>query len=324
MDSVNSPLVSVVIPTFNRRSLIAETISSVLNQTYTRLELIIVDDGSTDGTHEFVLDSFGTDPRLRYITQSNGERAVARNRGIKESRGELIGFLDSDDIWLPQKLELQVASLGRDQTADCCYCLFDVLTTNSQSEVETPLPPENDIFEPLLRECFVGSMTPLIRRHCFETVGGFCEDRRLLCFEDWEMWTRLASQFRWILVPEVLGRHRLHAGNTQHAPDVFVDELRIQLMADYSLSTMQRTAVSAYSAGRRWHWASRLYCHEPVTTIRILLRLGKGCPRSACRKNFWGLMVRAGLHACSPRRTCYSFGFPRLSAECSDQKKVDP
>lgn len=320
MNLPREPLVSVVVPTYNRRDFIGETLASVMAQTYANFELIVIDDGSTDGTREFVLDAFGHDPRLRYISQPNSERAVARNRGIRESRGEFVAFLDSDDLWLPSKLERQVSAMWIDGAPECCFSLFDVLTSDAPNFEPVSLPPQGDIFEPLLNHCFIGSMTPLIQRRCFDVVGGFCEDRRLLCFEDWEMWTRLASAFRWTLVPEILGRYRLHPGNTQHAADLAIDELRMRLMQSYRLSPRHKTSLQNYMTARRWHWATRLYRDEPRVVVRLLMRLAVQNPRRLLFKNFWGLLVRdfscllgaiAGKKAASEDLRGYQFSPPK-------------
>ena len=106
---MTSPLVSVVIPTFNRAATIVRAVESVLQQTYRPLELIVVDDGSTDGTSE-VLQAYGK--AVVYVRQDNAGPAAARNRGIRESQGDMVAFLDSDDVWLAAKLERQVALAG--------------------------------------------------------------------------------------------------------------------------------------------------------------------------------------------------------------------
>jgi glycosyltransferase involved in cell wall biosynthesis len=109
---MKQPLVSVVIPTYNRAYCLARTIDSVLGQTYPRFEILVVDDGSTDDTPALVRSRFGGEPRIKYIYQPNGGVAAARNRGIAEAQGDCLALLDSDDIWRPWKLELQVACLS--------------------------------------------------------------------------------------------------------------------------------------------------------------------------------------------------------------------
>ena len=116
--STSQPLVSVIIPTFDRATWVREAIASVLAQTYTHLELIVVDDGSHDATPE-VVQEFGQ--ALTYIQQAHAGVSAARNRGVTASRGALVAFLDSDDLWLPRKIAAQVALLQQQPQAQVCY-----------------------------------------------------------------------------------------------------------------------------------------------------------------------------------------------------------
>ncbi|MHC4818252.1 MAG: glycosyltransferase family 2 protein [Planctomycetota bacterium] len=116
------PRVTVILPTFNRRELVTEAIESVRRQTYGDFELVVVDDGSTDGTAETIRERFGDEARLRLVRQENRGVSDARNRGIELSRGELIGFLDSDDLYLPRNLEAQVAALDARPDAHMVTC----------------------------------------------------------------------------------------------------------------------------------------------------------------------------------------------------------
>ncbi len=113
---MNAPLVSVVVPTFNRAHLIGRTIGSVLAQSYPALEVIVVDDGSTDDTRETIARDYGDDARVRYVYKQNGGPASARNTGFAQSRGEYVALLDSDDTWYPWKLELQIGCMQRDRS----------------------------------------------------------------------------------------------------------------------------------------------------------------------------------------------------------------
>src|SRR5512132_3570680 len=108
---MDSPLVSVVVPTYNRAHLIGRTIESVLRQSYVALELVIVDDGSTDDTRERITEKYRRDPRVRYCHKPNGGPASARNVGFREARGEYVALLDSDDTWHPWKLSLQIGCM---------------------------------------------------------------------------------------------------------------------------------------------------------------------------------------------------------------------
>ena len=160
---------------------------------------------------------------------------------------------------------------------------------------QAEMPPEGEIFDALLNVCFIGSMTPLIARSCFDRVGGFNEGRRLSCFCDWEMWTRLATAFRWILVPEFLGFHCLHGANSQRALDLGDDELRIRLMERYELSSHQRRLLNRYRTGRRWHWAAALYKDRPFIALKVLMRIAIQAPQRLVHRQFWGLVIRSGL-----------------------------
>lgn len=214
-----APLVSAVIPTYNRKEFIPATVESVLAQTYRHIECIVVDDGSTDGTGAMLQTRFGNDSRFRYIHQQNQERSVARNTGIRQARGELIAFLDSDDVWLPMKIEKQVQYFVENPQAGFVYCWctnWDGVTPATLGYL--PEPPDStsrNRFRELCRGNFINSPVPVVRRQCFETAGLFSERQAILCFEDWEMWTRLSYHTEFGLVPEVLAWHRVHPGNTE-------------------------------------------------------------------------------------------------------------
>jgi GT2 family glycosyltransferase len=106
--STSGPLLSIVVPTYNRDYCLARTLDSALNQTYANVEVIVVDDGSKDKTDQLIADKYGNEPRLRYIKQKNGGVSSARNNGLRNTRGEFIALLDSDDVWHPWKAELQI------------------------------------------------------------------------------------------------------------------------------------------------------------------------------------------------------------------------
>ena len=204
------PLVSVVIPTWNRRQLVQEAIASVVAQTYGNFELIVVDDGSTDGTIEELRKL--TDPRLRLIAcPHSGVTAVSRNRGIETARGEFVAFLDSDDLWLPRKLEAQVRALTQ-SGAGWCYGNYSLVDEDCR---EIPLrsgrfrPLSGNIIERLLRgETAVHVDCLLVRSELLETVGPF--DPALRKREDLDFDFRLAMAGEAIALDEILARVRDH------------------------------------------------------------------------------------------------------------------
>ena len=200
------PHVSVVIPAYNAEGFIVETVNSVLNQTYQDLEIIVVDDGSKDGTVA-ALEQFGN--RVRVHQQPNGGVAKARNTGVGLARGTYIAFLDADDLWLPQKLERQLTS-----TAPMSYTdRFNVGERGHLPELHSEIKPMRggDLFVPLMREQnFITSTSVMLRRALFEKMGGFYTG--LNGTEDWDLWIRIAEGHEIGFVAEPLVRYRFHAG----------------------------------------------------------------------------------------------------------------
>ncbi len=182
------PTVSVIIPTYNRRNLVREAIASVLAQSFSDFELIVVDDGSNDGTAEAVHEF----PGVRYVYQPNRGVSAARNLAVSLSQGELIAFLDSDDLWQPRKLEQQVAFFV--EHAEAQICQTEELWLRNGVRVN----PHNkhrktggDIFARSLELCLVSPSTVMLRRELFERTGGF--DEALPACEDYDLWLRIAA-----------------------------------------------------------------------------------------------------------------------------------
>ena len=204
--------VSIIMPTYNYGCYMAEAIRSVLAQTFKDFELIVVDDGSTDNTKD-VVDSFA-DPRVKYIYQKNRDVSAARNTGILASSGEYIAFLDSDDSWLPQKLELQVKAMDSASKAGIVYSdafYFDSTTgavTGTFFQMLKNPPPQGSVLEVHIEEFFAHPSTWLIRRNVFERVGVF--DETLRSCEDDDMLFRMASCFEFKVVPIPLTMVRTH------------------------------------------------------------------------------------------------------------------
>lgn len=186
-----NPLVSVIIPTYNRGWIIKEAVDSVLAQDYRDFELIVVDDGSTDNTPE-VLDAYrGT---IKVFRQENKGVSAARNRGIAEASGRFIAFLDSDDLWLPQKLSRQVEFFNT--TPDALICQTEEVWIRSGVRVNPKKrhqKPSGMIFEPSLALCLVSPSAVMIRRSLLEIVGNF--DETLPACEDYDLWLRISCRF---------------------------------------------------------------------------------------------------------------------------------
>lgn len=211
MTELRSPNVSIVMAAYNAQSFIAEAIQSLLEQSYKNFEILIVDDGSTDNTRA-VITPFLLDARVKYIYQTNHGQTVAKNRGIKESSGEIIAFCDADDYWHELKLEKQLAVLMADAGVGVVYSDIQAI-----SEDGTPLKsgqilsgPEGDILTKLLFDNFIPFGSAIIRKACILEHGSFNENYRMGI--DWDLWLRIATSWKFGFVPEKLYFYREWSG----------------------------------------------------------------------------------------------------------------
>ncbi len=197
--------ISVVIPTFNRGAAIAATLDSVLNQTLAPLEIIVVDDGSTDGTADFIAAHYGD--KVRLIRQPNGGVARARNRGLRESRGEWIAFCDHDDRFHPQKLE-RLSAFAREKIGVIVPRWREV----GSEVIESPSITPRNAFSWLFgwHNPLISMSVPLVEREVMWRIGGF--DPRCAPADDWDLWLRLARVCKFIFVDEILVDYSLHEG----------------------------------------------------------------------------------------------------------------
>ena len=186
--------VSVVIPAHNKAELTVRTVESVLSQTYPSIEVIVVDDGSTDNTGER-LSSFGN--KIRYVYKENGGACSARNLGISLAIGEYIGLLDCDDIYCPEKIERSVAYLERDPEVGFVHTGVDFI--DKKDNISPAYFPHKDrrmgwMAKRLLLNNLISNSTVVVRKSCFEKVGFF--DETIFIPADWDMWMRLAEQHK--------------------------------------------------------------------------------------------------------------------------------
>lgn len=201
-------LVSVIIPTYNRADTICRAIDSVIKQTHPHTEIIVVDDGSTDDTPA-VLSRYRD--RIRVVVQKNCGPSIARNRGIALATGEIVAFLDSDDYWLPTKLERQLDLMDKDQSVVCCLCNCTVLykdgSTTSTFQIAKSVPDCTSGLwvnpaAVLLTRFLLFSQAVAIRRGILERVGYF--DETLRFGEDYELPLRLALEGPWAIIRDEL------------------------------------------------------------------------------------------------------------------------
>lgn len=204
------PEVSVIIPTYNSAGYVTQAIESVLRQTFRDFEILVIDDGSTDETEE-VMRRY--DPVVRYIRQSNGGVAVARNRGIQEARGQYVAFLDADDTWFEDKLGQQIAALRITTHYRVCYSAFTLADSELKPLATVQSKRVGSTLEDLLlRGNIVGSIcTVMCQRSLFEVTGGF--DDRLSQCADWDMWVRLAAHTEFLYLHEPTVTYRQHGSN---------------------------------------------------------------------------------------------------------------
>ena len=216
-----------MIPSFNCARFIREAVDSALAQTAPPLEIIVIDDGSTDNTPE-VMAVYASDPRVRPIRQKNAGQSTARNNGIRAAQGEFIAFLDADDRWKPDKLEKQLGKFSDDS--------IGVVFSGSQVFDEHGVRSENradesscaDMLQSLITSTTFIPSSVVVRKRCFDTCGLF--DESLKKVEDREMWIRLAKQYRFSCTPDCLVDYRLHAGalnmQTDGMEEAFHETLR--------------------------------------------------------------------------------------------------
>ena len=203
------PDISVVIPAYNSQSYIEETIRSVLAQEDVDLEIIVVDDGSRDRTREVVKN---LNPSIRLIEKENGGPASARNLGIKSSKGDIIAFLDADDIWEPGKCRRQLDEM----IAHPEIGLLHSKAVNFRTTHKTLAPGEQGackkgyVFAELLKSNFIRTSTVAVRKECFLNCGEFNESEELIAVEDYDMWLRIACQYAIGFIDVPLVHYRVH------------------------------------------------------------------------------------------------------------------
>ncbi|MGA9993775.1 MAG: glycosyltransferase family A protein [Pyrinomonadaceae bacterium] len=214
------PLVSIIMPAYNAEKYVAAPLRSVLDQTYSRWELVVVDDGSTDKTALIVRGFADSDSRIRYIFQPNGRMARARNNGISNARGELIAFLDSDDLWLRDKLERQIEKLA-ETNADVIFSDGFVFTDEDVFDESVTFKTlrgsfsGEEMYRLLLYDNRVPLLSALVRKSVLQRAGLFDEQQgfQARC-EDYDLWFRVASAGATFYgMEQALVRYRVHSAS---------------------------------------------------------------------------------------------------------------
>lgn len=205
---MTEPLVSVILPTYNRAEMMIKAARSVLSQTYTNIELVIVDDHSTDDTE--TLAKSIDDKRVRYLrNETNMGANHTRNRGILNSHGEFLALVDDDDLWLPEKIKRQIELFqSSPENVGLVYCGFRVQTGNGHVLMDVKPEHRGSVHDILLRKNILGSPTPVIRRTAFLSAGMF--DESMNNCQDWDLWIRISKSHNFDYVDEILAMFTVH------------------------------------------------------------------------------------------------------------------
>jgi glycosyltransferase involved in cell wall biosynthesis len=256
--SESNVLVSVIIPTFNRLGTIARAVNSVLAQSWSPLEVIVVDDGSTDETTQ-LLAKYGN--KIRVIRQSNQGASAARNAGIKAATGEIISFLDSDDSWLPEKTERQVRLLQRTESSGvkCCVCnatmLFGTGTTTSFAAAGLHPQLREGIWtnpaEVLTTRFLFFNQVVAVRREALNQIGFFREDLRIM--EDYDLALRLSLTGSWAFItdPLVVWHEDAGSGLSRNVSQLEICQIALKILNDLSDSVQFGPLLPSGSLRRR-------------------------------------------------------------------------
>ena len=207
---MNQLKASVIVAMYNGEATVEKTLISLLAQSYENFEIIIVDDGSTDSSKD-VVDKYIDNPRVRYVFKENGGVAAARNVGIEHAVGDIVGFCDQDDLWKPNKLEMQMKMFEQHPDVGVVYSWIEV-DRNGDFSISKPCF-EGDCFEALLMQNFISCCTGMARRNLLLQIGGFDESRELHGVDDRHVWLRLARITRFGVVNEPLATYVIHGAN---------------------------------------------------------------------------------------------------------------
>ena len=198
---IQNPLVTIITPVYNSEKFVGETIESVIGQFYQNWEMIVVDDGSTDKTESIVRCYMSRDSRIKYCSlgYNSGRPAVPRNYGIEHSHGDYIAFLDSDDIWLPEKIEKQIKLFQISNETAMVYTRFKTIEGDT---ISSSIFPKNgryksgNIFKSLYLRSFVACSSVMVKKSVLDQVGLFNADPELIAIEDTDLWLRIALKYK--------------------------------------------------------------------------------------------------------------------------------
>jgi glycosyltransferase involved in cell wall biosynthesis len=311
--ALSAPLVSVILPVYNRAGWVARAVESVFSQTHGRVELLVIDDGSTDDTRR-VLESFGT--RLTILEQKHAGAEAARNLGIESARGEFVAFIDSDDVWLRERLSSQLPLFRREEVG---LVFGDAALVDYRRAPPRRLPrtffdgvrpSRGRVTEELARGCFVPFSSVIARRRCFEEVGGFGPGR---VAADYLKWVEMSARYEFDYVDGPVFEYAIHPGGISHdLLDTLED--RIETFADalargadartrrvfrrivFNLSLSLRVARLRGGFKSRRAAAERArVAHDASAGEALVWSLKFACDRLKTRGRWWALSSAAAL-----------------------------
>jgi glycosyltransferase involved in cell wall biosynthesis len=290
-------LVSVIIPTYNRAKTIERAVNSVLAQTWKKLEVIVVDDGSTDRTDD-ILTAYGN--KIRVIHQQNGGVSAARNTGIRNATGEIISFLDSDDEWLPEKTERQVKMLQLTKSSGvvCCICnarmLFSTGTVTSfQTARLYPKQSEgiwNNPGQVLLDRFLLFNQVVAVWRKALDQSGYFREDLRIM--EDYDLALRLALAGPWAFIadPMMVWHEDAGSGLSRNIDQLDIRRRTLQILDDLSRSAQFGSLLTGVQLSHR-----RLLLEQEIEAL-VMLSKSKGVRSLAGQLLLWCLKCYGAIY----------------------------
>jgi alpha-1,3-rhamnosyltransferase len=282
------PLVSVIIPAYNHEKYIRKAIDCVLSQSYPKIEIIVIDDGSKDATYDIVKDIVAASPEGRFIIRSKANEGVCKtlNMGLGLASGDYIAFLASDDYWAPTKIEEQVSFLEKKPTvglafSDCFFVLGEEETTTTWKDYKRPYMQyfENgisvgSIYQELMIYCFIPALTVMLRASTLRKVG--CFDEKLI-YEDDDMWLRFALESQIGYIDKPLAYYRMH---------------------DSNVSRNIRFMLRGYWGTIRKHFSLKPLCDKPLLRFRLILQILANQVWSRVRKILIRVLGNKGKYYC--------------------------
>jgi glycosyltransferase involved in cell wall biosynthesis len=271
MSFTTKPIISVIIPAYNAEKTILETINSVLTQTFTDIELIIINDGSTDNTLQIINEI--KDSRIRTYSYPNGGLSMARNRGISHAVGEYLSFIDADDLWTDDKLELQLEALKRFPSSGIAYS-WTICVDNGGKLFHSGVGAsfEGNVYPHLLVSNFIASgSNVLIRALAIKSVGEF--DINLKSCEDWDYWLRVARGWNFVVVPKPQIIYRLSSGAMSSKVDVMEKHLVLVLERAFKTAPIELQHLKNRGFSNIYQYIAKLYLTQ-ISTENAIQKAG--------------------------------------------------